>query len=80
MLSRRIIESKGNCQGHVRASGHFKTYINSCLLDLSHSELGFILGLLCITVVCVADDVYLLSDSVSGIQSALHIVSHFATR
>ena len=23
-LSRRIVEYKGNCQGHVRASGHFK--------------------------------------------------------
>ena len=40
-LSRKINEDKGNRQGHVRASGHFKAYINSCLLSLGNSNLGF---------------------------------------
>ena len=27
-ISRRITEFKGNRQGHVRASGHYKAYVN----------------------------------------------------
>ena len=79
-LSRRIVEHKGNRQGHVRASGHFKAYMNSCLNDLTRSNLGFLIGLLCITVVCVADDAYLLSCSPSGLQGALDIIGHSASR
>ena len=44
-LSRKIVENKGNRQGHVRASGHFKVYINPCLLSLNSSQLGFDFGL-----------------------------------
>ena len=77
-LSRRIEEHKGNRQGHVRASGHFKVYINSCLLSLSSSKLGFNLGPHTITTVCVADDSYLLSDTPSGLQGALDIIAHYA--
>ena len=77
-LSRRIQEHKGNRQGHVRASGHFKVYINPCLLSLNRSALGFQLGPICTTAVCVADDTYLLSNSPSGLQSALNIISHYA--
>ena len=79
-LSRKITEKKGNRQGHVRASGHFKAYINSCLTSLNTSKLGFWIGPLCITAVCVADDTYVLSDSPSGLQSALSIVSHYGKR
>ena len=79
-LSRRITEIKGNRQGHVRASGHFKTYINPCLTTLNNSKLGFWIGPLCITTVCVADDTYVLSGSASGLQSALSIVSHYGKR
>ena len=77
-LSRRIVEHKGNRQGHVRASGHFKVYINPCLLSLRSSNLGFNLGPLCVTVVCVADDSYLLSNTTSGLQGALDIINHYA--
>ena len=79
-LSRRIKELKGNRQGHVRASGHFKVYINSCLLNLNNSNLGFQLGPMCTTAVCVADDTYLLANTPSGLQSALDIISHYASR
>ena len=79
-LSRKVVENKGNRQGHVRASGHFKVYINPCLLSLNSSNLGFFLGLLCITSVCVADDAYLLSSTPSGLQSAINTISHYAKR
>ena len=79
-LSRKISEKKGNRQGHVRASGHFKTYINPCLESLNDSKLGFYIGPICITSVCVADDTYVLSGSPSSLQSALNIVSHYGKR
>ena len=77
-LSRKVEEHKGNRQGHVRSSGHCKEYINPCLLSLNSSNLGFNLGPLCTTAVCVADDDYLLSDSHRGLQGALDIISHYA--
>ena len=77
-LSRRIQEYRGNRQGHVRASGHFKIYINPCLLTLNSPALGFQLGPLCITAVCVADDSYLLSNSQSGLQASLNVISNYA--
>ena len=79
-LSRKVKEHKGNRQGHGRASGHFKVYINSCLLSLNSTSLGFHLGPLCSTAVCVADDAYMHSDSPSGLQGALDILSHYAKR
>ena len=79
-LSRKISEKKGNRQGHVRASGHFKVYISPCLESLSNSKLGFNIGPFCITSVCVADDTYVLSDTPSGLQGALGIVSHYGKR
>ena len=79
-LSRRFSEEKGNRQGHVKASGHFKAYINPCLQSLNDSKLGFYIGPICITAVCVADDTYVLSNTKSGLQSALGIVSHYGKR
>ena len=79
-LSRKIQEYKGNRQGHVRASGHFKAYINPCLLSLGNSNLGFPIGTAMTTVVCVADDVYLLSNTPHGLQGSLDIMSHYANR
>ena len=77
-LSRKITEQKGNRQGHVRASGHFKVYINPALISLNSSELGFQLGPVCSTAECVADDCYLQSNSRSGLQASLDIISHYA--
>ena len=79
-LSRRVVEYKGNRQGHVRASGHFKVYINPCLLSLNRSNLGFWLGPLSITALCIADDAYLMSNTPSGLQSAINIICHYAKR
>ena len=79
-LSRRIAEYKGNRQGHVRASGHYKAYVNPCLTALSDSSLGLHIGPICVTSVCIADYIYVLSGSKSGLQSALNIVSHYASR
>ena len=79
-LSRKIKEKKGNRQGHVRASGHFKTYINPLLKSLNSSNLGFSIGPHCVTSVCIADDTYVLSQSPRSLQSALRIVSHYGKR
>ena len=65
---------------HVRTSGHFKTYINPCLNSLSDSNLGFWIGPICVTSVCVAYDTYALSSTPSGLQGALDIVSHYGKR
>ena len=79
-LSRRFAEYKGNRQGHVRASGHFKAYINPCLDTLNSSGLGFTIGPHCITTCCIADDAYVLTASASALQAALNIVSHYGHR
>ena len=79
-LSRKFTEFKGNRQGHVRASGNFKAYINPCLTSLNSSQLGFNIGPICTTAVCVADDTYVQSGSVRGLQGALDIVSHYGKR
>ena len=79
-LSRRIVEFKGNRQGHVRASGHFKAYINPLLKTLNSSKLGFYIGPFCVTTVCIADDTYVLTGTPSSLQSALNIVSHYGRR
>ena len=74
------MEFKGNRQGHVRASGHFKAYINPLLNTLNSSNLGFKIGPYCVTTVCVADDTYVLASTPSSLQSALNIVSHYGRR
>ena len=80
LLSRKIQEYRGNRQGHVRASGHYKAYINPCLTALNSSNLGFYIGPICITAVSVADDTYLLSGSPRGLQGALDIINFFGKR
>ena len=79
-ISRKIHELKGNRQGHVRASGHFKVYINPSLMSLMTSNLGFQLGPLTVSVVCVADDAYLLANSPSSLQALLDIMSNYARK
>ena len=79
-LSRTFKEFTGNRQGHVKASGHFKAYINPCLDAINRADLGFHIGPILVGTVCVADDTYVLSDRQSGLQSAMDIVSHYARR
>ena len=77
---RKISEYKGNRQGHVRSSGHYKVYINPLLTALNKSKLGFHIGPICVTAVAVADDTYLFAGSPSALQAILKIVSFFARR
>ena len=77
-LSRRFREWRGNRQGHVRADGHYKAYINPCLNAVNRADLGFHIGPICVGATCCADDQYIQSDNPSGLQSSLDIVSHYA--
>jgi hypothetical protein len=82
LLSPKISEYKGNRHGHTRgrASGHYKAYINPCLIALNKPKLGFHIGPICVTAVSVADDTYVLSGSPRSLQAALDIVSYFGRR
>jgi hypothetical protein len=80
MLGRQFSEYKGSRQGHKRAAGHFKSYINPCLLAANSSELGFWIGPICVTCVCVADDTYVLSGDPRQLQGAINIVGHYGRR
>ena len=57
-LVRQFQEHKGNRQGHKRAAGHFKCYINLGLATANSSILGFWIGPICVSCICVADDTY----------------------
>ena len=57
-LSREFREEKGNRQGHKRAAGNFKAYINPCLISTNQPSLGFNIGPFCVTSVCIAYDTY----------------------
>ena len=79
-LSREISEYKGSRQGHKRAAGHFKTYINPCLTTADASQLGFYIGHICISVVCIADDTYILSGTQRNLQGLVDIIGHYGRR
>ena len=79
-LSRTFQEFTGNRQGHVKASGHFKAYVNPCLEAVNSANLGFQMGPITVGAECCADDLYLQSHTQSSLQAALNIVSHYARR
>ena len=79
-LGRQFETYKGSRQGHVKASGHFKVYINPCLTAANASNLRFHIGPICVTAVCVADDAYVLSDCPRKLQGAIDIVGHYGKR
>ena len=79
-LSRTFMEYTGNRQGHVKAAGHFKTYINPCLEAVNSADFGFHIGPISVGAVCCADDTYVLADNPSSLQSAIDIVGHYAKR
>ena len=79
-ISREFREERGSRQGHKRASGHFKTYINPCLNAADSSQLGFHIGPICINAICVADDTYVLSDQPRSLQGLIDIVGHYGKR
>ena len=80
MLGRQFGEYKGSRQGHKRASGHFKFYINPCLTAVNSAELGYWIGPICVSCVCIADDNYVLSGDPRKLQSIVDIVGHYSTR
>ena len=79
-LSREIREWKGSRQGHKRASGHFKSYVNPCLVTADSSGLGFYIGTICVSAVCVADDTYILSGDPRKLQGLIDIIGHYGRR
>ena len=79
-LGRQFNTYKGSRQRHVKASGHFKVYINPCLTAANASNLGFNIGPICVTAVCVADDAYILSDCPRKLQGAIDIVGQYGKR
>ena len=79
-LSREIREYRGARQGHKRAAGHFKTYINPCLTAANSSGLGFYIGPVCVCVICVADDTYVLSSNPRDLQGLVNIIGHYGKR
>ena len=80
MLGRQFREYKGSRQGHKRAAGNFKSYINPCLTATNSSQLGFWIGPICVTCVCVADDTYVLSGDPRKLQDIINIVGHYGKR
>ena len=79
-LGRQLREYKGARQGHKRAGGHFKAYMNPCLVATSSSLLGFWIGPICVSCVCVADDTYILSGNPRSLQALVNIVAHYGRR
>ena len=79
-LSREIAEYRGARQGHKRASGHFKSYINPCLNTANSPQIGFFIGPICISVIADADDTYILSDNPRNLQNLIDIVGHYGKR
>ena len=80
LLSREFQEHRGSRQGHKRAAGHFKTYINPCLQAANSSSLGFYIGTICVCSICVADDTYIVSNDPRRLQGLINIVGHFGRR
>ena len=66
---------------HVkRASGHFKTYINRCLTTANFSGLGFFIGPICVSAVCVVNDTYILAGDPRKLQALINIIGHYGKR
>ena len=66
-LGRQFVEYKGARQGHKRSAGHFKSYINPCLTSKNSSQLGYWIGPICVTCICITDDTYM-----AGIYQEVH--------
>ena len=79
-LSREIKEYKGSRQGHIRAAGHFKTYINPCLTTANSPQLGFFIGPVCVSAICIADDTYVLASDPRNLQALINIIGHYGRR
>ena len=54
--------------------------MNPCLLTADASKLGFFIGPICISVICIADDTYVMSGSPRSLQGLINIVGHYGRR
>ena len=79
-LGRKFREYKGSRQGHKRAAGHFKSFINPCIVAANSSEVGYWIGPICVSCVCIADDTYILSGDPRKLQGIIDIVGHYSKR
>ena len=76
-LGRQIHTFKSSHQGKVKASGHFKAYVNPFLVALGNPGLGFAMGPLFVTAVCIADDILLQCDCPRKFQADIDFVEQF---
>ena len=79
-LSRKFKETAGVKQGHINSSDNYKIYINPALNTLDTSTLGVWVGPINVSVTGIADDVYLMSSSQSGLQGLIKIAEHYGSR
>ena len=54
--------------------------MNPCLLTADASKLGFFIGPICISVICIADDTYVMSGSPRSLQGLIDTVGHYGRR
>ena len=59
---------------------HFKAYINPCLNAANLSNLGFNIGPVCISAICIADDTYVISGNPRDLQGLINIIGHYGKR
>ena len=71
----KLVKMTGK-QGRNKSSDHYKIYIAPLLDILENANLGVWIGNINVGVSGVADDVYLMSDKQTKLQSLLNIASH----
>ena len=76
-LSQSIDEHTGVKQGNIKSSDHYKIYINPFLNTIDSSTLGVWIGQTNVAHSSCADDVYLISDSQTKLQSLLNIAQSY---
>ena len=79
-ISRKFQETTGVKQGHINSSDNYKIYINPALNTLDISTLGVWMGPINVSVTGIADDIYLIASSQSGLQGLIRIAEHYGTR
>ena len=79
-LSGELTEILGVKQGHINSSDHYKVYVNPVLETLDESYLGVWIGPVNVSGTCVADDLYLTTETQSKLQAQLDIAAHYGRR
>ena len=79
-LSRNFSETLGVKQGNINSSDDYKVYINPALDTFERSQLGVQIGPVNVAVTGVADDLYLLANSQSKLQSLINIAENYGLK